>query len=99
MSRREIEGANHNSMACPKHRRNPSQTRMRRSHLALKTAHPFLCSHCEAAIPAHVVCPACGYYKGKQIIRTKTDIKLKREEKRKKREEKEKQKMQALKNK
>ncbi|MBI5077008.1 50S ribosomal protein L32 [Candidatus Falkowbacteria bacterium] len=86
-------------MANPKHRKNRSRTRMHRSHHALKLLQLSFCAHCKAPAQPHMVCPSCGYYKGKQIIKTKADVKLKREEKRKKREEKEKQRMQSLKNK
>ena len=28
------------------------------------------CSHCNAQIRAHSVCPKCGYYKGKEVVNT-----------------------------
>ena len=86
-------------MGVPKHRKNKSAVRIKRAHLALKTRKPILCSKCGGAIASHCVCPTCGYYKGRQIIKTKADVKLKREEKRKKQEQKEKERMQKLKNK
>jgi len=46
-----------------------------------------------------MACPACGYYKGRQVITTKTDVNLKRTEKRKKKEQKNKERMEKLKNK
>ncbi|NLJ39341.1 MAG: 50S ribosomal protein L32, partial [Candidatus Atribacteria bacterium] len=29
------------------------------------------CSHCHALRLSHRVCPACGYYDGKQVIKIK----------------------------
>ena len=28
------------------------------------------CPNCKAKIQAHIACPKCGYYKGKEIINT-----------------------------
>ena len=28
------------------------------------------CSNCKAQIPAHIACPKCGYYKGKEVVNT-----------------------------
>lgn len=67
--------------------------------MALKTTKPNLCTKCGAPVKPHTACAACGDYKGKKVLKTKTDVVMKREEKRKKQEEKEKQKMNALKNK
>ena len=86
-------------MSVPKHRKNKSRVRTKRSHHALKTAKPILCPKCKAPIVAHRVCKECGYYKGKQVVKTKADLTIKRDEKRKKREQKEKERMAALKNK
>lgn len=86
-------------MCVPKHRKNKSRVRTKRSHHALKTSKPNTCAKCGAAVKPHRACTACGDYKGKKVIATKTDVVLKREEKRKKQEEKDKKKMNALKNK
>ncbi|MBT5338328.1 50S ribosomal protein L32 [Candidatus Falkowbacteria bacterium] len=86
-------------MSVPKHRKTHSKTRMGRSHDALKVAQPALCPECKAPIKAHRACPACGHYKGKQVLRNKADVKIKRDAKRKKQEQKDKDKMAKLKNK
>ncbi|OGF34273.1 50S ribosomal protein L32 [Candidatus Falkowbacteria bacterium RIFOXYC2_FULL_48_21] len=52
-----------------------------------------------APIKPHRACGACGFYKGRQVLVTKADIKVKRTEKRKKQEQKEKERMAKLKNK
>jgi len=86
-------------MSVPAHRHNKSKVRRRRSHDALKIVKPNLCVKCGSATLPHVACQACGFYKGRQVIVTKQDVLLKREEKRKKQEAKHKEKMQQLKNK
>ncbi len=55
-------------MAEPKKRTNKSKTNMRRMHI--KPARPSLiyCSNCHEAMIKHQICPACGFYKGKQVI-------------------------------
>jgi len=72
---------------------------MGRSHEALKVKKAPTCPKCNNPIKPHRACSECGYYKGKQIMRSKADVALKREEKRKKQEQKEKEKMAKLKNK
>jgi len=86
-------------MPVPAHRHNKSKVRRRRSHDALQIVKPNLCSKCGQAKLSHIACPACGFYKGRQVIKTKEDVILKRTEKRKKMEAKQKEKMQSLKNK
>jgi len=67
--------------------------------MALKVEKPNVCAKCGAPVKQHIACAACGDYKGKKVLRTKTDLTLKREEKRKKQEIKDKEKMASLKNK
>ena len=61
---------------------------MGRSHKALKKVQGTVCSNCKQPVLAHQVCKNCGYYKGKQVVRTKEDVMTKRETKRKTREDK-----------
>jgi len=86
-------------MSVPKHRKNKSRVGMKRSHHALKPIKPILCPKCQSPILAHRACSACGFYKGKQVIKTKADVTLKRDAKRKKKEQKDKDRMAKLKNK
>lgn len=46
---------------------------MRRAYNSVLTL-PQLgkCSQCDAAIIPHRVCPACGYYKGRQVLTIST---------------------------
>lgn len=55
-------------MGVPRHRRTKSKQGHRRSHLALKKRSLAVCSKCGAKVLPHVVCVACGSYKGKQVI-------------------------------
>ena len=86
-------------MSVPKHRKNKSRVRTKRSHQALKVAKPNLCLKCGTPVKPHTACSACGDYKGKKVLKTKTDVIMKRTEKKKKVEEKDKKKMRDLKNK
>ena len=48
-----------------------AHTANRRSHHALKATNLVTCSNCQAMTKSHMVCDACGYYKGKQVIKIK----------------------------
>lgn len=56
-------------MAVPKKRTSSSRRDKRRSQHDKITA-PGLspCSNCQQLVPSHRVCPACGHYKGRQLI-------------------------------
>lgn len=55
-------------MAVPKRRKSKSKIRMRqRSHQeVLPVSKP--CPNCGQPHLAHRLCPACGYYKGRQVV-------------------------------
>lgn len=75
-------------MSVPKRRKTHSKTRMGRSHLALKKVQGTLCLNCKQPVLPHQVCANCGYYKGRQVIRTKEEVMTKREAKKKAKEDK-----------
>ena len=56
-------------MAVPKKRKSKSARDMRRANHD-KRSPPTLvaCSNCEEMTLSHRVCPACGFYKGRQVI-------------------------------
>ncbi|MBS7384431.1 MAG: 50S ribosomal protein L32 [Candidatus Enterosoma sp.] len=54
-------------MAVPTRRRGHAKQGMVRQNTALKTPNTVTCSNCGAEIKPHHVCPACGFYKGKQV--------------------------------
>lgn len=60
-----------NLMGLPGHRRTSSHKRRRAAHFALSDATTTKCGHCNKAVLPHHVCPHCGYYKGRPIIKLK----------------------------
>ena len=58
-------------MPHPKKRTSSTKRDMRRSHHALKTAQTVVCSKCKADILPHRVCPKCGNYKAKEVVKKK----------------------------
>ncbi|MDE0185730.1 MAG: 50S ribosomal protein L32 [Candidatus Poribacteria bacterium] len=61
-------------MAHPKRRTSKSKKRMRRSHHALWDKFLSICPNCSEAILPHRVCPSCGYYRGRKILKTVEEI-------------------------
>ena len=55
-------------MAVPKRRRTSSASRQRRMHQFITPAALTLCKKCGKSIRPHIVCPHCGYYKGKEVV-------------------------------
>ncbi|MDR0434476.1 MAG: 50S ribosomal protein L32 [Gracilibacteraceae bacterium] len=53
------------------HQNRQSKARVRRRRAMDKLVAPNLaeCSQCHNLRPQHQLCPHCGYYKGKQIIK------------------------------
>ena len=54
--------------ALPKRKLGKSRKGKRRSHHALKAQNLVPCPKCHELRPPHQVCPACGYYKGIEVI-------------------------------
>jgi large subunit ribosomal protein L32 len=59
-------------MAVPKRKTSPSRRNMRRSHDALKATQHQECPNCGELRLPHNVCPACGHYKGREILKTES---------------------------
>ena len=57
-------------MAVPKKKTSPSRRGLRRAgqHHRLYRKYPRACPNCGAHGLPHTVCPACGYYKGREVI-------------------------------
>lgn len=54
-------------MAVPKKKVSRARRGARRSHASLVKANPVECPNCgESKLPHHV-CPACGYYNGREV--------------------------------
>ncbi len=56
-------------MGLPAKRRTKQSKRERASHFALKHFTLISCSHCRRRIRPHTVCPYCGYYKGRMVLK------------------------------
>ena len=60
-------------MPNPKRRHSKTRTAKRRTHDTLKPIAVGACPQCREPKPPHVVCPNCGYYKGRQVRAVKED--------------------------
>ncbi len=60
-------------MAVPQRRTSKTAKRLRRGHFKLAPVSLVACPRCGALVRPHHVCGACGYYKGKDILRLKKD--------------------------
>ena len=56
-------------MAVPKRKTSPSKRNMRRSHHALKAVVAGECANCGELTRPHHVCPKCGYYDGREVVK------------------------------
>ena len=56
-------------MAQPKRRWSKARAGMRRSTWKLENKNLVECSHCHEKVESHKVCPVCGYYKGKEVVK------------------------------
>jgi large subunit ribosomal protein L32 len=54
-------------MPNPKRRHSKSRTSKRRTHDALKPMAMGECPQCHERKLPHIVCPNCGYYRGRQV--------------------------------
>ncbi|MEM9556269.1 MAG: 50S ribosomal protein L32 [Acidobacteriota bacterium] len=55
-------------MANPKRRISRTRRDKRRAHDHLKQPNVSTCSNCGEAKRSHRVCPACGHYRGREVI-------------------------------
>jgi large subunit ribosomal protein L32 len=56
-------------MPLPKRRHSNARTRKRRSHDALSMPTLTECSNCHERKLPHRACPACGYYRGREVVK------------------------------
>ncbi len=52
----------------PKKRTSKARRDQRRAHHALSAPNLTTCQQCKEPKPQHVVCPHCGYYKGREVL-------------------------------
>ena len=57
-------------MAVPKKKRSLRKRRQRRAQQKLDAPTFVACPNCKSAVAPHHVCPSCGHYKGKEVVRS-----------------------------
>jgi len=57
-------------MAVPKRKHCNARTGSRRAHDAKKPRQLMSCPHCSHAVPSHTICPNCGHYLGRPVVKT-----------------------------
>jgi large subunit ribosomal protein L32 len=60
-------------MAVPKHKTSKSKRDKRRTHQKVEPLNLSKCSQCGEAVLSHNACKACGYYKGREVIKNKEE--------------------------
>lgn len=60
----------------PKRRHSKARSRIRRASLTTTLPTLVNCGNCSVRIIPHRVCPACGFYAGKQVFEKKETIKV-----------------------
>lgn len=55
-------------MAVPKRRHSNSRSKKRRAHDAITLPNVVTCPQCGEPKLPHRACPACGTYKGRQVV-------------------------------
>jgi large subunit ribosomal protein L32 len=55
-------------MPNPKHRHSKTRRDLRRAHDFLKPKQTSNCTNCGKEKLPHRVCPACGHYKGREVM-------------------------------
>lgn len=61
-------------MAVPKKKTSQSRRNMRRAHDALPDINTQECSNCGGRKLSHHICPSCGHYRGRQVLKTKHQV-------------------------
>lgn len=59
----------------PKKRHSRARQGKRRAHIRLILSETTKCPNCGETTRLHTVCAACGYYKGRQVIKGKKEKK------------------------
>jgi len=59
-------------MAVPARRTSKTRKAQRRTHFVLAGKNLVKCSNCGETIQPHQVCPNCGFYGGKQVLKVKS---------------------------
>lgn len=56
-------------MGVPKRRTSKQRKRQRQGSYKIEPPTLIRCSHCHQLAVPHQVCPACGYYKAREVIK------------------------------
>lgn len=65
-------------MPVPRQRLSSRRGRTRASHHALKPTTTSVCAQCKKPVVPHKVCPACGYYNGRNMNERPTAVTTKK---------------------
>jgi large subunit ribosomal protein L32 len=65
-------------MALPKRKHSRSRSRKKRTHQKLSVPLLVECKECRKLKLAHMVCPYCGYYAGREVVRIELKEKKKK---------------------
>ena len=60
--------------AVPFRKISKTRGRKRRTHYKIEANGTIECPNCKAAIRPHRVCPECGFYKGKDVLKEETAV-------------------------
>ncbi|RJO63277.1 MAG: 50S ribosomal protein L32 [Myxococcales bacterium] len=60
-------------MAVPKKHLSKARRDQRRAHHAIDAKTIVNCPNCGESMLLHRVCPSCGYYKGKEVVKQKEE--------------------------
>ncbi len=58
----------------PKRRRSKARQGSHAAHRHVTLPHLTECPHCHQPMLSHQVCPSCGYYRGRDILKVETEI-------------------------
>jgi large subunit ribosomal protein L32 len=58
-------------MAVPARKTSKTRKRLRRTHYELQVPGLSACPNCGELRKSHRVCPSCGYYDGKEVVKVK----------------------------
>jgi large subunit ribosomal protein L32 len=61
-------------MAVPKRKTSKARKRKRRTHWKLSSPGLTKCGNCSQSKMPHSVCPSCGYYGGREVVRIKEQL-------------------------
>lgn len=61
----------------PKKRKSHAASRLKHAKTQHILPHLISCPHCKAAIKQGQICPFCGYYKNKKVLKLDSEVKTK----------------------